>query len=83
MKNEARGSLNLRTASMEEVAEAISYGVRKALAHHKRIGNPVVVWDRETKQIVTIPPEGIPDYPDDDPAVEPPAEEPGSNATQS
>ena len=60
--NEIRpDGLDLRTATPFEVAEAITRGVRRALAIHKRLGKPVVVRDPETGHTVTVPPEEIPD----------------------
>jgi hypothetical protein len=84
MKRKPPDPLDLRTATMDEVAEAISYGVRKALAHHKRIGNFVVVWDRETGQIIEVPPDKIPEefleYLDEE---TPTGEKPSPNPAQS
>jgi hypothetical protein len=62
--------IDVRTASSEEVAAAITRGVRRALAHHKRIGNTVVEWDRETQSIRLVPPEQIPDFPDNEPGAQ-------------
>jgi hypothetical protein len=66
MNDEKSSPIDVRTASSQEVAAAITRGVRKALAHHKRIGNSVVVWDHETETTRLVPPEEIPDFPSDD-----------------
>jgi hypothetical protein len=57
--------LDLRTASIDELVEAMNRGVRRALREHKRAGNPIVVWDRDTDTIVTLRPEEIPDCPEE------------------
>lgn len=66
--NEENGEgLDLRTASSPQVLRAIRRGVKDALRLHKRAGNPVVVWDRATGKTVLIPPEEIPDDPEESP----------------
>ena len=67
MSDPASQPLDLRTASTAELLAAMSRGVRHSLARHKRIGNPIVVWDRATGKSMIVPPEQIPD----DPAVAP------------
>jgi len=39
------------------IEEALRRAVREALLHHKKIGNPIAVW--ENSQVVWIPPEEI------------------------
>lgn len=55
-----------------EMLAAMRRGVTEALREHKRIGNPVVVWDREADRVVEVPPGEIPcveaDTPDERPA---------------
>jgi hypothetical protein len=53
--------LDLRTASSRDLQKAMNRGALEALRFHTRVGNPVVVWDRKTGEIVTVPPEEIPD----------------------
>ena len=69
MADHSRPQLDLRTASGREVAEAMTRGVIDALRAHKRAGNPVVVWDWAKGEIVTVPPEQIPEFPEDDNAT--------------
>jgi hypothetical protein len=57
--------LDMRTATNDEIVEAMNRGVRKALREHKLAGNPIVVWDRDTNTILTVPPEEIPEYPEE------------------
>lgn len=60
-----RTDLDLRTASEEEVEAAMQKGVRAALRRHKEAGVPAVVYNHETGETVLLPPEEIPDYPED------------------
>jgi 7-cyano-7-deazaguanine synthase in queuosine biosynthesis len=53
-KNDATGYPDLRTATVDQITEAFSRGVRSALREHKRAGHPVVVWDREQDRIVIL-----------------------------
>lgn len=57
--------LDLRTATGQEINDAMCKGVRAALRRHKAAGVPIVVW--KNGQIVHIPAEEIeaPDEPDD------------------
>jgi hypothetical protein len=45
----------------------MALGIDLALREHKRIGNPIVTWDRAQSRVVIIPPEAIEvaDDPDD------------------
>lgn len=46
----------------EEIAELLrlmGLGVRNALRDHKRLGQSIVVWDRESQRVVEIPAEEI------------------------
>ena len=63
-KRKLEGILRHRDATAEEIRDSMNLGVMRALREHKRLGNPIVVWDYETKQVVTIPPEEI-DVPDE------------------
>ncbi len=67
---ENRKNLDLSTATSEERIEAMNRGVRAALRRHKKAGVPAIVWNRETGEIVSVPPEEIPDYPPDPEADE-------------
>jgi hypothetical protein len=51
-----------------EIVRAMKSGVRDALREHKRLGQSIVVWDRENQKIVEIPAEEIvvPDVDDDE-----------------
>jgi len=69
-----RENLDLRTASGEEVARAMTKGVIDALRAHKLAGNPVVVWDRGRDEIVIVPADEIV-VPDEAAAPEPVAAE--------
>ena len=52
----------------EEVNQALSTAIHKALREHKRLGQSVVVW--QDGKVVTLAPEDIPvDLTEDDPAV--------------
>lgn len=51
------------------IDEALQRGVRQALRMHKRLGNPIAVW--QDNRVVWIQPEDIPDYPEE--PVTPPA----------
>jgi hypothetical protein len=53
-----------RIAQAEAIERAVQDAVRDALRRHKRLGNPIVVWEDE--QLRWIPPEEIPDF--DEPA---------------
>jgi hypothetical protein len=57
-------SFDLRTISDDELVAVMRRGVVAALRRHKRAGVPAIVWDWETHQIVSVPPEQIPDFPD-------------------
>ena len=39
------------------IEEALKVAVREALQHHKKLGNPIAVWENE--KLVWIPPEEI------------------------
>jgi hypothetical protein len=41
----------------EEIGKILQKGVRQALLIHKRLGNPIAVW--QDGQVVIIPPEEI------------------------
>ncbi len=58
MRDEPKGS-DLRTASTEEMSDAMQEGVRSALQDHKRAGRSVVVWDWENQRVSTVPPDQI------------------------
>lgn len=65
MKLESAG-LDLHTATTEEIEAAMRKGVRAALRRHKEAGVPAIVWDWKTQEIVSVPPEEIPDFPEDE-----------------
>jgi hypothetical protein len=44
-----------RAAEGPEMLAAMRRGVTEALREHKRRGHSIIVWDRETKQIVEVP----------------------------
>jgi hypothetical protein len=56
-RNGDRNGLDLRTASGQEVNEAMAHGVFDALKRHKEAGRSVVVW--EDGRIVHVPPDEI------------------------
>ncbi len=58
--------LDLQTATREEIEAAMKKGVRATLRNHKQAGMPAIVFDYETNEIITLPPDQIPDFPDDD-----------------
>ena len=58
-KRKLEGILRYRDATTEEIRDSMNLGVMRALREHKRLGNPIVVWDYENERIVTIPPEEI------------------------
>ena len=61
-------------AEIVEMLRLMGLGVRNALREHKRLGQSIVVWDRENQKIVEIPAEEIvvPDV-DDAPKQQEPA----------
>jgi hypothetical protein len=67
MNDPIHDELDPRTASSRDLERAMRRGGLKALRLHKRAGNPVVVWDRETDRIVLLPPDEIPDEPEREP----------------
>jgi len=50
---------------VEPIVRAVDRAVRRALAQHKKMGNPVATW-RDGK-VVWVPPEEIPDFPEAEP----------------
>jgi hypothetical protein len=48
-----------RAAEGPEMIAAMRRGVIEALREHKREGRSIVAWDRESQQIVEIPPSEI------------------------
>lgn len=48
-----------RAAEGPDMIAAMRQGVVEALREHKREGRSVIAWDRETQQIVEVPPEEI------------------------
>jgi hypothetical protein len=48
-----------RTAEGSEMIRLMRQGVAEALREHKRLGQSVAVWDRESRQIVHVRPEDI------------------------
>jgi len=68
---DGKGILADREATDEQIADEMGHAISDALREHKRIGNPVAVWDWEQNRVVVIPPEEI-IVPDDDPAFEQP-----------
>lgn len=66
MKTEESGSEPSpveRVADLPRIARALRLAVREALQDHKLAGNPVAVW--RNGQVEWIPPEEIPDPPDE------------------
>jgi hypothetical protein len=57
--------LDLRNYTDRELEKLLTRGVIRALRAHKAAGVPAIVWDRETGQTIAIPPEQIPDFPDE------------------
>ena len=43
------------------VTRAMDVGIREAMIRHKRLGEPIAVWDRENNCVKTIQPEDIPE----------------------
>jgi hypothetical protein len=52
-----------RVADLPRIARALRLAVREALRNHKLAGNPVAVW--RNGGVEWIPPEEIPDPPDE------------------
>ncbi len=52
-----------RVADLARIARALRLAVREALQDHKLAGNPVAVW--RNGRVEWIPPEEIPDPPDE------------------
>ena len=52
-----------RVADLPRIARALRLAVREALRDHKLAGNPVAVW--RNGRVEWIPPEEIPDPPDE------------------
>jgi hypothetical protein len=75
MHNDSQG-LDLRTATIRDIEKAMRRGVIAALRNHKRKGVEAVIWDRVTGEIVIVPPEEIPDFPDEEPEDSGPGEDP-------
>jgi hypothetical protein len=48
-----------RAAEGPEMIAAMRQGVVEALVEHKNSDRSVIVWDRDTRQIVVVPPEEI------------------------
>jgi hypothetical protein len=59
MRDQGREELDLRTATGQEIEQAMTRGVKAALREHKRAGNPVAIWDRENDRVILVPPEEI------------------------
>ncbi len=59
MNENGRGILGNRDATGEEIRRAMEHAVFAALREHKRIGNPVAVWDWENDRVAIVPPEQI------------------------
>lgn len=66
-KDDVKGVLGRWDATSDEIREAMTLGIYRALREHKRLGVPAVTWDHERQCIVVISPEEIvvPDEPDD------------------
>ncbi len=48
-----------RDGEIDEMIRLMGFGVRNALREHKRLGQSIVVWDRENQRVVEVPPEEI------------------------
>jgi hypothetical protein len=59
MTIEQRGTLDLRTATADQINQAMTLGTIEALRQHQEAGHSVVVWDREHDRIVIVPPDEI------------------------
>lgn len=59
MRDEPTEGVDLRTATTEQITEAMQRGVRAALRDHKLAGRSVVVWDWENERVVAVPPDEI------------------------
>ena len=46
--------------------EAMKRGVHAALRLHKLRGVPAIIWDEQAGKIVSVPPEQIPNFPEDE-----------------
>lgn len=75
MKPDQHGTLDLRTATAEQINQAMTLGTIEALRKHEA-GHSVVVWDREHDRIVIVPPDQI-TLPEADPPVNGPEATPG------
>jgi hypothetical protein len=52
-----------RVDDLPRIARALELAIREALQRHKLAGNPVAVWRND--RVEWIPPEDIPDLPDE------------------
>jgi hypothetical protein len=57
--------LDLRKIPPRELEKIMTRGAIRALRAQKAAGVPAIVWDRETGQTIAVPPEQIPDFPDE------------------
>jgi hypothetical protein len=57
--------LDFQKIPPRELEKIMTRGVIRALRAHKAAGVPAIVWDRETGQTIAVPPEQIPDFPDE------------------
>lgn len=60
--NEVSPAFDLWNATPRRLEVVLRKAVISALRAHKRAGVPAIVWDREKRRIVSVPPEEIPEY---------------------
>jgi hypothetical protein len=59
MRDQGRDELDLRTATGQQIEQAMTRGVIAALRAHKRAGNSVAIWDRANGRVILVPSEEI------------------------
>lgn len=59
MNDRGEGILGRWDATSGEIGQAMQHAVADALREHKRAGRSVVMWDREKRKVVEVPPEEI------------------------
>jgi hypothetical protein len=59
MSDNGRGILGNWDATGAEIRDALVQAVENAVREHKRAGRPVIVWDRDRDEIVSLAPDQI------------------------
>jgi hypothetical protein len=60
MDNHDKGILGDRQASGERIRQAWEYAALAAMEEHRKSGVPVVTWDWDNNQILSIPADEVP-----------------------